>query len=41
MRAGDTISIPLGVVHQAHNIGPDEAEFLITFNTADRQVIGE
>jgi quercetin dioxygenase-like cupin family protein len=41
MKAGDTISIPLGAIHQARNIGPDEAEFLITFNTADRQVVGE
>jgi quercetin dioxygenase-like cupin family protein len=41
MRAGDTISIPQGRIHNARNIGPDEAEFLITFNTADRQVIGE
>jgi quercetin dioxygenase-like cupin family protein len=41
MQAGDTISIPLGTIHQARNIGPDEAEFVITFNTADRQVIGE
>jgi oxalate decarboxylase/phosphoglucose isomerase-like protein (cupin superfamily) len=41
MKAGDTISIPLGLIHQARNIGPGEAEFLITFNTADRQVIGE
>ena len=41
MQAGDTISIPLGTMHQARNIGPDECEFVITFNTADRQVIGE
>jgi quercetin dioxygenase-like cupin family protein len=41
MNAGDTISVTLGVIHQARNIGPDESEFLITFNTADRQVIGE
>jgi quercetin dioxygenase-like cupin family protein len=41
MNAGDTISVPLGVIHQARNLGPEESEFLITFNTADRQVIGE
>ena len=41
MQAGDTISIPLGTMHQARNIGSDEAEFVITFNTADRQAIGE
>jgi quercetin dioxygenase-like cupin family protein len=41
MQAGDTISIPLGAIHQARNIGSDEAEFVVTFNTADRQAIGE
>ena len=41
MRDGDTISIPTGAIHNARNIGPDECEFLITFNTADRQVVGE
>ncbi|HWG14204.1 MAG TPA: cupin domain-containing protein [Streptosporangiaceae bacterium] len=41
MKDGDTISIPTGAIHNARNIGPGEAEFVITFNTADRQVIGE
>jgi quercetin dioxygenase-like cupin family protein len=38
MRDGDTISIPTGAIHNARNIGSDECEFVITFNTADRQV---
>ena len=41
MRDGDTISIPTGAIHNARNIGSDECEFVITFNTADRQVVGE
>lgn len=41
MKAGDTISIPTGVMHNARNIGAGEAEFLITFSTANRQVVGE
>lgn len=41
MRAGDTISIPQGVVHNARNVGDDEAVFVISFSSADRQVIGE
>lgn len=41
MTAGDTISIPLGAIHNATNIGDEECELLITFDTAKRQVIGE
>jgi quercetin dioxygenase-like cupin family protein len=41
MGPGDTISIPTGFVHNAQNIGDDEAEFVIIFNTAERQVVGE
>lgn len=41
MSAGDTISIPRGVVHNARNIGGDEAVFVITFSAADRQVVPE
>jgi quercetin dioxygenase-like cupin family protein len=41
MTAGDTISIPAGVVHNARNIGDDQAVFLIAFSSADRQVINE
>ena len=41
MKAGDTISIPTGRIHNARNIGAEEAEFVISFSSADRQVIGE
>lgn len=41
MGPGDTISIPSGVVHNARNIGDDEAVFVISFSSPDRQVVGE
>lgn len=41
MGAGDTVSIPSGAMHNARNVGPDEAIFVIVFSTADRQVVGE
>jgi quercetin dioxygenase-like cupin family protein len=39
MTEGDTISIPTGEVHNAENIGSERAVLLITFSTADRQVV--
>lgn len=41
MTAGDTISIPQGVFHNARNVGPDTAVFVISFSSPDRQVVGE
>ena len=41
MSAGDTISIPSGVLHNARNVGDSEAVFVITFSSADRQAVGE
>ena len=41
MTSGDTISIPSGRIHNARNIGTEEAEFMISFSSADRQVVGE
>lgn len=41
MSEGDTISIPLGTVHNARNIGSGPAVLMITFSTAYREVIGE
>ena len=41
MGPGDTISIPAGRIHNASNKGPDEAEFVICFSTAEREVVGE
>lgn len=41
MGPGDTVSIPAGMVHNARNVGTDEAVFVIAFSTPDRQVVGE
>lgn len=41
MGPGDTISIPTGSVHNARNTGEVEAELLICFSTAYREVVGE
>jgi quercetin dioxygenase-like cupin family protein len=41
MTAGDTISIPQGCLHNARNVGNEQAVFVISFSTADRQVVGE
>jgi quercetin dioxygenase-like cupin family protein len=41
MSAGDTVSIPTGMLHNASNVGTDEAIFLICFSSADRQAVGE
>ncbi|MDN3495505.1 cupin domain-containing protein [Planococcus sp. APC 4015] len=41
MAPGDTISIPMGSVHNAENIGEDTCELLICFDTASREVVGE
>lgn len=41
MSEGDTISIPRNTLHNAANIGDDEAVLMISFSSADRQVVGE
>lgn len=41
MGPGDTISIPVGAVHNATNIGDERCELLICFDTPSRQVVGE
>ena len=41
MGPGDTISIPSGALHNARNIGTDEAIFVISFSAPDRQTVGE
>jgi quercetin dioxygenase-like cupin family protein/type 1 glutamine amidotransferase len=41
MRSGDTISIPMGLKHNAKNIGTEDAVLEISFSSADRQTIGE
>ena len=35
--AGDTISIPLGVWHNARTVGPEDAVMLVCYSSADRQ----
>lgn len=41
MGAGDTVSIPSGRMHNARNIGTEQAIFVISFSNADRQTVGE
>ena len=41
MGPGDTISIPVGSIHNATNIGDEQCELVIVFDTASREVIGE
>jgi len=41
MSAGDTVSIPQGVHHNATNIGDEPALLAISFSTAWREVMGE
>lgn len=41
MSAGDAVSIPVGIVHNAENIGDEEAICMISFSTPDRQAVGE
>lgn len=40
MNAGDTVSIPQGVLHNAANIGTDDAVLGISFNSAYREAVG-
>lgn len=41
MNAGDTISIPTGVVHNARALGDEDAQMVICFSSADRETQGE
>ncbi len=41
MKAGDTVVIPEGQLHNARNIGSEDAVLLVSFNSADRVAIGE
>lgn len=41
MSVGDTITIPTGMVHQARNVGAENAVLVIAFTAANRQTIGE
>jgi mannose-6-phosphate isomerase-like protein (cupin superfamily) len=41
MRAGDTITIPQGVRHNARNLGTEDAVLAISFSSAYRRTVGE
>lgn len=41
MRTGDTVVIPEGTIHNARNIGSEDAVLMVSFNSADRVAIGE
>jgi len=41
MGPGDTVTIPEGVLHNARNIGTDDAVLSIAYNSPDRVAIGE
>lgn len=41
MNAGDTVSIPAGTIHNATNIGPDDAVLAISFSSINRETVGE
>jgi quercetin dioxygenase-like cupin family protein len=40
MHAGDTVSIPQGVLHNATNIGSEDAVLAISFSSAYREAVG-
>ena len=39
MSVGDSIAIPPNIVHNARNIGSEDALLLITFSSADRKTV--
>ena len=41
MSAGDTITIPMGIAHNARNIGTEDAVMIISFSSAHRKVVNE
>ena len=41
MRAGDTVTIPEGTLHQARNMGTEDAVLSISFSSPDRISVGE
>jgi mannose-6-phosphate isomerase-like protein (cupin superfamily) len=41
MQAGDTVTIPAGVRHNAKNIGTEDAILAISYSSANREVVGE
>ena len=41
MRAGDTITLPAGVMHSARSVGEGDAVMVVAYSDPDRQVRGE
>ena len=41
MNAGDTVTIPQGTVHNARNIGTEDAVLAISYSSANRETVGE
>ncbi|HET7572645.1 MAG TPA: cupin domain-containing protein [Gaiellaceae bacterium] len=41
LEAGDAISIPAGLLHNARNVGDSEAVLLVAFSSATRRTIAE
>ena len=41
MNPGDTVTIPSGTLHNATNIGHDDAVLSISFSSANRETVGE
>ncbi len=41
LSAGDTITIPAGILHQANNVGDEEAVLMIAYSSSEREVVGE
>ncbi len=41
MAVGDTISVPMGLAHNATNIGDEDAICLISFSSAERKTLNE
>lgn len=41
MNAGDTISIPTGIFHNARTVSAEDAVMVICFSSADRETEGE
>ncbi|UCH36688.1 MAG: cupin domain-containing protein [Armatimonadota bacterium] len=37
MNAGDTLVVPAGVAHQAVNVGSEDADMIVAYNTGERQ----
>ena len=41
LAAGDTLSIPAGVFHNAVSLGPDDADMIVAYSEGDRQFVLE